>query len=137
MARPNIVWVIDDDRSIRGVLEKALEKAGMAVKSFDSANEIAELLDRMQPDAIITDIRMPGVSGLDLLSTISDKAPEIPVIITTAHTDLESAVASYRGGALEYLPKPFDVDEAVGLVRRALEHPRRPRPEAPPPPPPT
>ena len=94
MARPNIVWVIDDDRSIRWVLEKALEKAGMVVKSFDSANEIAELLDRMQPDAIITDIRMPGVSGLDLLSTISSKAPEIPVIITTAHTDLK------RGGLL-------------------------------------
>ena len=129
MARPNIVWVIDDDRSIRWVLEKALEKAGMVVKSFDSANEIAELLDRMQPDAIITDIRMPGVSGLDLLSTISSKAPEIPVIITTAHTDLESAVASYRGGAFEYLPKPFDVDEAVSLVRRAVEHRRRQRPE--------
>ena len=129
MARPNIVWVIDDDRSIRWVLEKALEKAGMVVKSFDSANEIAELLDRMQPDAIITDIRMPGVSGLDLLSPISSKAPEIPVIITTAHTDLESAVASYRGGAFEYLPKPFDVDEAVSLVRRAVEHRRRQRPE--------
>ena len=82
MARPNLVWVIDDDRSIRWVLEKALEKAGMTVKSFDSANEIAELLDRMRPDAIITDIRMPGVSGLDLLSVISNKAPEIPVIIT-------------------------------------------------------
>ena len=129
MARPNLVWVIDDDRSIRWVLEKALEKAGMTVKSFDSANEIAELLDRMRPDAIITDIRMPGVSGLDLLSVISNKAPEIPVIITTAHTDLESAVASYRGGAFEYLPKPFDVDEAVSLVRRAVEHRRRQRPE--------
>ena len=99
MTRPNLIWVIDDDRSIRWVLEKALEKAGMTVKSFDSANEIAELLDRMRPDAIITDIRMPGVSGLDLLSAIGNKAPEIPVIITTAHTDLESAVASYRGGA--------------------------------------
>ena len=95
----------------------------MTVKSFDSANEIAELLDRMRPDAIITDIRMPGVSGLDLLSVISNKAPEIPVIITTAHTDLESAVASYRGGAFEYLPKPFDVDEAVSLVRRASRTP--------------
>jgi two-component system nitrogen regulation response regulator GlnG len=125
MARSHIVWVIDDDRSIRWVLEKALEKAGFTIKSFDSANEIAELLERMRPDAIVTDIRMPGVSGLDLLSVISEKAPEIPVIITTAHTDLESAVASYRGGAFEYLPKPFDVDEAVNLVRRAVEHRRR------------
>jgi len=125
MARPNIVWVIDDDRSIRWVLEKALEKADFTVKSFDSANEIADLLERMRPDAIITDIRMPGMSGLDLLSVIGEKAPEIPVIITTAHTDLESAVASYRGGAFEYLPKPFDVDEAVSLVRRAVEHRRR------------
>ena len=131
MARPHIVWVIDDDRSIRWVLEKALEKAGYTVKTFDSANEIAELLERMRPDAIIADIRMPGVSGLDLLSVIGERAPEIPVIITTAHTDLESAVASYRGGAFEYLPKPFDVDEAVGLVRRAVEHRRRqPSPEA-------
>ncbi|MBI3778952.1 MAG: nitrogen regulation protein NR(I) [Gammaproteobacteria bacterium] len=129
MARQDIVWVIDDDRSIRWVLEKALTQADMAVKTFDSANEIADLLERSRPDVVISDIRMPGVSGLELLKTIHAKAPEIPVIIITAHTDLESAVASYRGGAFEYLPKPFDVDEAVRLVRRAAEHRRRQKTE--------
>ena len=131
MARQDIVWVIDDDRSIRWVLEKALTQADMAVKSFDSANEIAELLERQRPDVVISDIRMPGVSGLELLKTIHSKAPDIPVIIITAHTDLESAVASYRGGAFEYMPKPFDVDEAVRLTRRAIEHRRRQKVEAP------
>jgi two-component system nitrogen regulation response regulator GlnG len=131
MARQDIVWIIDDDRSIRWVLEKALSQSDMTVKSFDSANEIAELLDRQRPDVVVSDIRMPGVSGLDLLKTIHAKAPEIPVIIITAHTDLESAVASYRGGAFEYLPKPFDVDDAVRLVRRAIEHRRRQKVEAP------
>jgi len=131
MARQDIVWVIDDDRSIRWVLEKALTQADMAVKSFDSANEIAELLDRQRPDVVISDIRMPGVSGHELLKAIHTKAPEIPVIIITAYTDLESAVASYRGGAFEYLPKPFDVDEAVRLTRRAIEHRRRQKIESP------
>ena len=131
MARPDIVWVIDDDRSIRWVLEKALTQADITVKTFESANEIAELLDRQRPDVVISDIRMPGISGLELLKTIHAKAPEIPVIIITAHTDLESAVASYRGGAFEYLPKPFDVDEAVRLTRRAIEHRRRQKVEIP------
>ncbi len=131
MARQNIVWVIDDDRSIRWVLEKALTQAGMVVKAFDSANEIADLLDRQRPDVVISDIRMPGVSGLELLQTIHAKTPEIPVIIITAHTDLESAVASYRGGAFEYLPKPFDVDEAVRLTRQAIEHRQRHKAAAP------
>ncbi|GAB4507326.1 MAG: two-component system response regulator NtrC [Sulfuricaulis sp.] len=131
MARQDIVWVIDDDRSIRWVLEKALTQADMAVKTFDSANEIADLLERQRPDVVISDIRMPGISGLELLKTVHTKAPEIPVIIITAHTDLESAVASYRGGAFEYLPKPFDVDEAVRLTRRAIEHRRRQKVEAP------
>ena len=131
MARQNIVWVIDDDRSIRWVLEKALTQAGMVVKAFDSANEIADLLDRQRPDVVISDIRMPGVSGLELLQTIHAKTPEIPVIIITAHTDLESAVASYRGGAFEYLPKPFDVDEAVRLTRQAIEHRQRQKAAAP------
>jgi two-component system nitrogen regulation response regulator GlnG len=131
MAKQGIVWVIDDDRSIRWVLEKALEQADLTVKTFDAAHGIVELLDRARPDVIVTDIRMPGISGLDLLAAIHDKAPEIPVIIMTAHTDLDSAVASYRGGAFEYLPKPFDVDEAVRLVRRAIEHRRRQRAETP------
>ncbi len=131
MARKNIVWVIDDDRSIRWVLEKALEQAGMSVRSFDSAKEIGDMLDRMRPDVIVTDIRMPDISGLDLLATINSKAPDIPVIIMTAYTDLESAVASYRGGAFEYLPKPFDVNDAVGLVLRAVEHRRQQKVELP------
>ena len=131
MARQDIVWVIDDDHSIRWVLEKALTQADMAVKTFDAANEIADLLERSRPDVVISDIRMPGVSGLELLKIVHAKAPEIPVIIITAHTDLESAVASYRGGAFEYLPKPFDVDEAVRLTRRAIEHRRRQKVEVP------
>ncbi|MBI3900459.1 MAG: nitrogen regulation protein NR(I) [Gammaproteobacteria bacterium] len=124
MARPDIAWIIDDDRSIRWVLQKALEQAGLSVRAFEAANDIGETLDRMQPDVVITDIRMPGMSGLELLTLIQDKAPQIPVIVMTAFTDLDSAVSSYRGGAFEYLPKPFDVDDAVNLVRRALEHRR-------------
>jgi two-component system nitrogen regulation response regulator GlnG len=131
MSSTDSVWVIDDDRSIRWVLEKALSGAGLAVRSFDSANDIERQLAREQPDAILTDIRMPGMSGLDLLRTLHARNPDLPVIIMTAHTDLESAVASYRGGAFEYLPKPFDVDEAVRLVRRAIEHRQRQKPAAP------
>lgn len=122
MVRQDIIWVIDDDDSIRFVLQRALEKENMKVESFISANEIIDLLDRKRPDVIVTDIRMPGISGLDLLTAINEKAPEIPVIIMTAHTDLDSAVTSYKKGAFEYLPKPFDLNEAVSLVRRAIEH---------------
>ncbi|MFQ5994300.1 MAG: nitrogen regulation protein NR(I) [Acidiferrobacterales bacterium] len=121
MDRQGLVWVIDDDRSIRWVLEKALERARLSVRCFPSADDIPTLLDRQRPDVIITDVRMPGLSGLELLQAINAKAPDIPVIIITAHTGLDSAVASYRGGAFEYLPKPFDIDEAVELTRRALE----------------
>lgn len=124
MARQDIIWVIDDDDSIRWVLQRALDKQGMKVEVFDSGNEIVELLDRKRPDVIVTDIRMPGISGLELLTAINEKAPEIPVIVMTAHTDLDSAVTSYQKGAFEYLPKPFDVDEAIVLVRRATEHRR-------------
>jgi two-component system, NtrC family, nitrogen regulation response regulator GlnG len=125
MSRQDQVWVIDDDQSIRWVLERALSQDGMAVRSFDSADAVPGSLNREQPDVIITDIRMPGISGLDLLEAIRGRAPELPIIIMTAHSDLESAVAAYRGGAFEYLPKPFDVDEAVRLTRRAIEHRRR------------
>jgi two-component system nitrogen regulation response regulator GlnG len=121
MTKQDRVWVIDDDRSIRWVLEKALQRAGLSVNCFPSADNLGERLEREQPDCIITDIRMPGTSGLELLEVINAKAPDIPVIVITAHSDLESAVASYRGGAFEYLPKPFDVDEAVNLTRRAVE----------------
>lgn len=131
MTKQGIVWVIDDDRSIRWVLEKALDQAGLSVKTFDSGHGIIDMLERVRPDVIVSDIRMPGVSGLDLLAELHDKVPDIPVIIMTAHTDLDSAVASYRGGAFEYLPKPFDVDDAVRLVRRAIEHRRRQRAETP------
>jgi len=125
MTKTDMVWVIDDDQSIRWVLEKAFQKAGMLVKSFDAATTVLDALRRGQPDVILCDIRMPGKTGLQLLEAIGHDAPELPVIIMTAHSDLESAVAAYRGGAFEYLPKPFDVDDAVRLARRAIEHRRR------------
>lgn len=118
------VWVIDDDQSIRWVLEKALEKANMDVKSFASASGILETLERGQPDALITDVRMPGMDGFELLGKIQQRYPELPVIIITAHSDLDSAVTAYQEGAFEYLPKPFDVQEAVELTRRAVDHSR-------------
>ncbi|WP_132457256.1 response regulator, partial [Pseudomonas aeruginosa] len=116
MSRSETVWIVDDDRSIRWVLEKALQQEGMTTVSFDSADSVIGRLGRQQPDVIISDIRMPGASGLDLLAQIRELHPRLPVIIMTAHSDLDSAVASYQGGAFEYLPKPFDVDEAVSLV---------------------
>ena len=116
------IWIIDDDRSIRWVLEKALKHEGMAVQSFDSADKALARLADEEPDALITDIRMPGMSGLELLEAINRQRPLLPVIIMTAHSDLESAVSAYQGGAFEYLPKPFDVDEAVELVNRAVAH---------------
>ncbi len=118
------LWVIDDDRSIRWVLERALKQAHMEVRSFDNADDALHALERGEPDAIITDIRMPGKSGLDLLAEIAARRPHLPVIIMTAHSDLDSAVSAYQGGAFEYLPKPFDVDEAVELARRAVAHRR-------------
>jgi len=120
-----MVWVIDDDRSIRWVLEKALAKANMDVTSFPSASGIMERLSRTQPDAIVADIRMPGMDGLALMDRIKDSYPDLPVIIMTAHSDLDSAIAAYEGGAFEYLPKPFDVDEATDLVQRAIKQHRR------------
>ncbi|WP_040260137.1 MULTISPECIES: nitrogen regulation protein NR(I) [Pseudomonas] len=122
MSRSETVWIVDDDRSIRWVLEKALQQEGMTTQSFDSADGVMNRLARQQPDVIISDIRMPGASGLDLLARIREQHPRLPVIIMTAHSDLDSAVASYQGGAFEYLPKPFDVDEAVSLVKRANQH---------------
>ncbi len=119
MPRSNLIWVIDDDRSIRWVLEKALQKAGMEVVLFPSANGVMEALSREQPDAIVSDVRMPGMDGLELLGHIREAYPELPVIIMTAHSDLDSAVAAFHSGAFEYLPKPFDVDEAVEQVSRA------------------
>jgi len=124
MSNKEYVWVIDDDRSIRWVLERALSKADMTVECFESAVNIMQKLSVEKPDAIISDIRMPEVDGLDLLAEINHQYPELPVIIMTAHSDLDSAVSAYEGGAFEYLPKPFDVDDAIDLVRRAVEHRR-------------
>jgi len=115
----NTVWVIDDDRSIRWVLEKALQKAGIRVESFSSAEGVLSALERQQPDAIVSDIRMPGMDGITLLENIKAAYPNLPVIIMTAHSDLDSAVSAYHSGAFEYLPKPFDVTEAVEQVQRA------------------
>jgi len=125
MSKEDLVWIVDDDESIRWVLEKAFQKAAINIRGFASADEVLAALERTQPDVILTDIRMPGMDGLQLLDALQRKAPGIPVIIMTAHTDLDSAVASYRGGAFEYLPKPFDVDDAIQLTRRALEHRRQ------------
>ena len=116
------VWIIDDDKSIRWVLEKALQQAGIETRVFEQAEPALNQLRREHPDAIITDIRMPGMDGLTLLKHANEAHPDLPVIIMTAHSDLESAVTSYRSGAFEYLPKPFDVDEAVSLIERAVAH---------------
>jgi two-component system nitrogen regulation response regulator GlnG len=116
-----MVWVVDDDRSIRWVLEKAFKAAEMEVRSFENGDSVLRALERQEPDVIITDIRMPGMDGFELLKRIHVRNPELPVIIITAHSDLDSAVMAYQGGAFEYLPKPFDVDEAVELAQRAIE----------------
>ena len=116
------VWIIDDDRSIRWVLERALDQSGLTTHCFESADGVLDRLALEEPDAIISDIRMPGSDGLQLLAMIQDNHPSIPVIIMTAYSDLESAVSSYQGGAFEYLPKPFDVNEAVATVQRAVAH---------------
>jgi len=119
------VWVIDDDRSIRWVFEKALAREGIPFKTFGLAQEALAALERDTPQVLVSDIRMPGTSGLELLQSVKQKHPELPVIIMTAYSDLESAVAAFQGGAFEYLPKPFDVDQAVELIRRALDESTR------------
>ncbi|MBK1727407.1 nitrogen regulation protein NR(I) [Halorhodospira neutriphila] len=123
-----LVWVIDDDRSIRWVLEKALQRAGYRVHCYASGDAALAELDGVQPAALITDIRMPGTDGLALLERLRGSTPQLPIIVITAYSDLDAAVASYEGGAFEYLPKPFDVDEAVALVHRAVAS-RRAAPE--------
>jgi len=119
------VWIVDDDRSIRWVFEKALGREGIAYNSFSSAQEALDALRSGPPQVLVSDIRMPGASGLELLHTVKEKHPSVPVIVMTAYSDLESAVAAFQGGAYEYLPKPFDVDAAVDLIRRALEESQR------------
>ncbi len=118
------IWIVDDDSSIRWVLEKAFNKANISAASFDNANNLLEALEHAQPEVIISDIRMPEMDGMTLLNQISEEHPNIPVIIMTAHSDLDSAVNAYQGGAFEYLPKPFDIDDAITLSKRALTHSR-------------
>ncbi len=126
MTKKATIWLIDDDDSIRWVLDKALSKAGFNTEIFSSADDALEHLrnSSKSPNVIVTDIRMPGTSGLDLLKKLHSEQPETPVIIMTAHTDLDSAVDSYDQGAFEYLPKPFDINDAIDLVERAVEHAR-------------
>ena len=115
------VWIIDDDKSIRWVIEKSLTREGIVFRSFAAAQDALDALEDSSPQAVISDIRMPGTSGLEFMQQIKTKLPTTPVIIMTAYSDLESAVAAFQGGAFEYLPKPFDVDHAVELIRRALD----------------
>ena len=113
------VWIVDDDSSIRWVLEKALEKAKFKTRSFADASTLLAELDKKLPDALLTDIRMPGMDGIELLQNVKIHFPNLPVIVMTAHSDLESAVSAFHSGAFEYLPKPFDIEEVVSLVHRA------------------
>ena len=119
------VWIVDDDRSIRWVIEKALSREGIAYNSFSSAQDALDALSGGAPEVLVSDIRMPGLSGLELLQAVKERHPAVPVIVMTAYSDLDSAVAAFQGGAYEYLPKPFDVDQAVELIRRALDESRK------------
>ncbi len=114
------IWIAEDDRSLRWVMEKAIKRNGIEVRSFENGDDLLVALQQSQPEIIISDIRMPGIDGLELLKQIHSTRPDIPVIITTAHSDLDSAVAAYQGGAFEYLPKPFDLDELVEVARRGV-----------------
>ena len=119
------IWIIDDDKSIRWVFEKALSRTDLEFKTFSSVAEAINALEHEQPQVVVSDIRMPNGSGLDFLSKIKEKFPDIPVIIMTAYSDLESAVAAFQGGAFEYLAKPFDVDQAMDVIKRAVEESTR------------
>lgn len=119
------IWILDDDKSIRWVFEKALARTDLEFKTFSSVPEALNALNREQPQVIVSDIRMPNGSGLDFLAEVKQKYPDIPVIIMTAYSDLESAVAAFQGGAFEYLAKPFDVDQAIDIIRRAVDESMR------------
>ncbi|MFI3188354.1 nitrogen regulation protein NR(I) [Crenothrix sp. D3] len=122
MNKSEIVWIVDDDKSIRWVVEKALQKADFITRSFSDANALLTALQSDLPDALITDIRMPNMDGLTLLDKLQHSHPDLPVIVMTAHSDLESAVSAFHGGAFDYLPKPFDIKEVVELAQRACIH---------------
>src|SRR5690606_6314150 len=115
------VWIVDDDQSIRWVLERALAREGFAVRAFGSSAECLRALDDDAPQVLVSDIRMPGGSGIDVLQQFRERRPGTPVIIMTAFSDLERAVSAFQGGAFEYLPKPFDLPAAIELIRRAVE----------------
>ncbi len=115
------IWIVDDDQSIRFVLEKALAREGLAVRAFSNPRDVLSALDADMPQVLVSDIRMPGGSGIDLLSAVKARCPALPVIIMTAYSDLDSAVSAFQGGAFEYLPKPFDLPKAVELIRRAVD----------------
>ena len=124
MTGNNRVWIVDDDKSIRWVLERALVKERLEPVCFENARDLLQRLEGDKPDVIISDIRMPGLDGLALLEEIKLKSPDVPVIIMTAFPDLDRVVSSFQGGAYEYLSKPFDIDELLGLVKRAIQrHP--------------
>ena len=114
------VWIVDDDRSIRWVLEKALTREGLPYRSFENARDVHTALEDETPSVLVSDVRMPGESGLSLLKKIKAAHPQVPVIVMTAFSDLDTAVQAFQGGAFEYLPKPFDVDQALALIRRAV-----------------
>ena len=130
---PAEVWIVDDDSAIRWVLERALGAAGFRTDSFESAEQMLARLEVAVPAAVVSDIRMPGTDGLALMALLAERHPQLPVIIMTAHSDLESAVGTYQAGAFEYLPKPFDVDDAVATVRRAIRRGEETRSDAEPP----
>src|ERR1700704_2569744 len=119
------IWIVDDDQSIRFVLEKALAREEFAVRSFTNSRDVLVALDDDEPQVLVSDIRMPGGSGIELLAKVRERLPSLPVIIMTAYSDLDSAVSRFQGGAFEYLPKPFDVPKAVELIRRAVEESMR------------
>jgi two-component system nitrogen regulation response regulator GlnG len=119
------IWIVDDDQSIRFVLEKALAREDLAVRSFTNPRDVLAALEDDVPQVLVSDIRMPGGSGIELLTKVKERAPGLPVIIMTAYSDLDSAVSAFQGGAFEYLPKPFDVPKAVELIRRAVEESMR------------
>src|SRR3990170_4020002 len=114
------IWIVDDDQSIRFVLEKALAREDFSVRSFTNPRDVLAAMEDEAPQVLVSDIRMPGGSGIELLTKVKERHPGLPVIIMTAYSDLDSAVSAFQGGAFEYLPKPFDLTQAIELIRRAV-----------------